>query len=1024
MAAVSDLDVQTHLNSMSSYSGIKLGSYYYGVDVGTTKTTATVAGKLSTYGDIEILAKDNINSNIDTLVSLNAGLINGGTSKVEGKISSQNATINIGNGKNSDISAPYGNISALATTSAKMTDSIQTSSYGLGSKGNIEANNTYTRNTTVNVKDGTTMLAGGGIAIYADAENATITSTAKGNAAGVVNKGTPSATIRYTENTKVNIGGGCDLTAQLGDNRIVAQTDSSLTATASYEISIGGFDSINSEATVNSTVNVQVNIAENSKNQTNIYGANVEIASYIKNQNHEANSNSKCTNVGSKTIATSKVNSKNNLLVNIGNAIITGYETLYIYSVAQKLMENAVSRGRIIGVTGKVYGNSEVSGSTNGSVNVGSSKYKAILRGPDIIIENIPANGISTYNSVKRDASAVGDTIVSYVTKTIQKVEEVVEKVCDWLPWPFDCIVRWVTKKVTKWVTEIIKVVTYSDCDPKQLGNYSIGGNVYVNLDLYCGEHAAGINILVNEDRSYITTGLANPSNYIRVDDANKAIYIHDIRETKNSKFSINTLGNNVSGNVKIFDTSYIPAMNIDNYSDYKLYIQKVFLASDAARSINKNITMNIPSRINVTTGGVGEGSKVNITNYGSGDLVFLCGSGDTGRSRYNDFDAGAGKINIKMNGGSVYTDDVAFIAANDVAIEGAKKIGNTSSDRTFSVRLVELAPINNQYMKRDAKSASLSLKATDEVRVNITPVMLVFSDKSETNRTPNYLIRNLEANNITLSLNRQMYTTMYMPNYGTGRGTTSVREYLTSATFPVDFWFDRIVATNSMLVVMNSYPYGNAIYRLMVDYKGYNVKSLRRMHVENVKWIMYNQPSNGSSSETTYPAIRKQLEKELENANKKDKLPELKHLSKGIKNKLSRTGRLGNGNLINSLLHRFNIATDLNSDGLDGAFAQLLGAVDFVRIVDMGAWSYIITANDMSVRAMKAVVNAVVMKSNGGGTAVNKILNSMLKNAAVKNFVTSKFNFNLLFLPLAALLVIFLFLTRKRREQEVQEVE
>lgn len=218
-------------------------------------------------------------------------------------------------------------------------------------------------------------------------------------------------------------------------------------------------------------------------------------------QNHEANSTAKTNGVASYTSAVSKVNSNNNLRVDIGNASISGYETLYIYSVAKSLKENSKSYASIAGLTGKVYSTSETSGSTVSNINVGNSKYRASLYGPDILIEDGLANGITTDKAIVRDATASGDTVVNTVTRTIEKVEYVVEKIVSWLPWPFSSIIKWITKKVTKLVTEVVKVITYSDAEAYRNGSYNVNGNVNVNLDLYCGEFASGINILIDEDK-------------------------------------------------------------------------------------------------------------------------------------------------------------------------------------------------------------------------------------------------------------------------------------------------------------------------------------------------------------------------------------------------------------------------------------------------------------------------------------------------------------------------------------------
>lgn len=165
------------------------------------------------------------------------------------------------------------------------------------------------------------------------------------------------------------------------------------------------------------------------------------------------------------------------------------------------------------------------------------------------------------------------------------------------------------------------------------------------------------------------TTGLKNPEKHVGV--FGDSIWIHDIIPTKSGKFTINAPYNS-SGSIRLHNSAYIPALNIDNYSELSIDIQKIFLVGDYDGTQNIQIEMRLPSTISVTEV-MGGASKVEIISHKNGDITFMSGSGGNGRVRYNDFDAGEGSIYIKTNGGNVYTDYSAFIVANSVTIEGAK---------------------------------------------------------------------------------------------------------------------------------------------------------------------------------------------------------------------------------------------------------------------------------------------------------------------------------------------------------------
>ncbi len=1034
--AISDLSVATHLNSMSNYSGIKLGTYKFATDVGTTKAIAVMAGVLDTKGSVQVFARDNITSNIDTLSAINAALLASDTSRVTGNISNQNAET-IVSGR---IDAFTGNVEILAVTSGEMRNKIESSSYGLGSKSNLEASNTYNRNTIVDIKDDTNILAGGNLTVKADAQQVNIISEATGSAGGAVQKAIPQATVNYKEITKVNVGGGCDLTAQLGKTTIVAQSASKLEANAEYTMS-GGIESNKPSAIVNSNVDVQVNIAKDSSSPTSIYGGDVEIGAYIDKQYHKPSAKAWTKSFATYTEANSKLTSNNNLSVNIGNALISGYETLYIYSYARDLYEEALSFGSIKGVTGKVHAYSDVSGGTVTNIKVGNKDYKATLYGPDIVIANGFASGISSTNNVKRTATADGATIVNKVVQAVTVVEEVVEKVVKWLPWPLDNLVSWVTKKVTKVVQKVIETVTYSECEAKQTGVYNMDGNVDVNLDLYCSQFAAGINIVLGEDGKAVTTGIpqADRDNYITIEK--DKVIVHDIKATKGGKFTVNAYDHKASGNVKVFNRACIPALNIDNYSDLPLYIRKVMLVGDQDRTDDTSIEIRTPEGIKFTYSAEAT-SKAEINSYGNGDVIFTGGAGDKDRLRYFDFDAGEGSIIIKMQGGNLYTENESFIAANTIIIDGKpNRIGNTERGKGFNVYLFYMAPINTQELQVAEKSAELSVVAVDRILLSVTPVMIIYKDRKELDRTANFLIKSLAADVVNLKVEQQRFSPLFDENGQRGIGNYSIRRYyLNRVNYNCDFWIDNMLSDSAAVIAET--PNGNSLFRFLVARDGYKVSklTLEFANTQRTKWILYPEKEsrggddgrdNGQSGRTSdndsYWAallkLRKALEVQKEKADKDAKAPGIKHLSLNLYNKIRSTskGRESDNGIASTIIQKFGLKSDLAiGNNLGNLFDQMLGESDLARIVDKNGWSYIILANDMSIESMISSINEKFDVNDSKKYSSNKILALFDELAKKKELAEAIIRLNLMYvtIPLTVLLLLFLLLTKKKEEE------
>ncbi|MDC7278003.1 hypothetical protein NXH64_00665 [Butyrivibrio fibrisolvens] len=958
--ALSELDLYTHLNKMSNYSLVKLGNYSYGVEVGKTFVKANIYGKLISNGNVDILAKDNVKLKVDPLEILNVTIFLStdllGASTIWSKVESQNVNVILGNGYDSSIEAPNGTITVLAVSSGDVENEIINTNKGLGNKCKLHIRDEYTRYTTVDVKDNTTIFAGYGIAIKADAQNVKISSAANGEARTAVEIYEVWPQIKYNENTNINIGGGCDITAQQGDNYIAAQSESDLSAKAKYHIEKNAYGTNKPFTQIISIVDLRVVIASNSNKRTNIYGKNVTIGAFINLQNHMSEAIAESISVVSDTIASSSVNSNNYLLVNIGNASIIGYDTIFIFTDAKSLEEHSKSYAKIEGFSGKVTAEANVAGSVIGDINIGNNAYKAVIMGPEIVINN----GLDdTKINIKRDVEAYGDTIVEEITTWVDEtVNEIEEETKDW-PWPFNKLVEYLVVRPVRWINEKTQKITHSEVTKEAKGNYEINGKVNVNLDLYCSEYAAGVNILIDEDGNVIATGLKNPGNYVSVDK--DAITVHDIKRTRGGKFTLKAPNCNASGTITYYNSVYIPSLNIDNYSDLPLYIRNISMVSDVARDDSDAFVtvVTMPRGINIVNASL-EPTRVEIISHGNGDVIFPTGKGGNGRSSYDDFDAGEGSIYIKMNGGNVYTQGNAFVVANTFKVEGAGAIGRCNnvgvldSSNPFNLYLNTVAFINNSYVKRDVDVASVSLDAKDSINIMITPVVQVFEKVNEIlSSVRNFIIRSLKANNVLLQIANQYYTTMIVPSNGTGKGKNSIREFLSNgANYNAYFWLDTVEADTLQVDVPA--PRGSSTYTIYVDPEGYKVNNLILNLGNRVEWKFYSSYDvdlfgDGWIIQRIYDRNTRDYIETLElnvEKEKEEKLPVLKHLRRtqrnntdaNIKNEPTPLGFLG----ITSIA---------------GILSKLKNVVDFSLVVNISGLDAVLVANDCSVNSMQRVI-------------------------------------------------------------------
>ena len=230
----------------------------------------------------------------------------------------------------------------------------------------------------------------------------------------------------------------------------------------------------------------------------------------------------------------------------------------------------------------------------------------------------------------------------------------------------------------TKFVSKAISTVTYSASEAKELGKYSVGGNVYSNLELYCGQYGAGVNLVIDKDGKVSSTGISRNDLERFVTVGKDRIEVHDVKATKAGKFEISALGpnNTASGDLIFNNASYISALNIDNYSGLPLYLRRINLLGDPLN--DPQITVIVPEGIKINMG-EGKAPAVQIASLAGGDVIFGLDDPDNPTAAGNDLDAGEGSITVIMGrGGNVSTESGkydAFIAANTVSITGAYNI-------------------------------------------------------------------------------------------------------------------------------------------------------------------------------------------------------------------------------------------------------------------------------------------------------------------------------------------------------------
>ncbi len=1028
--AVSDLLTKAHLNDLKSYSGVKLGSFLLSTKVGQTRTAVEVVGSLYSLNAINIIADDYYKSQIDDLVATNVALLDGTTTRSIAERAQQTSEVIIGStdGKESNVVTDVGAIMIHAITSADMSSYVTTSSGSVASKTKLESRNDYTRLTKVTINDNVLISATDNVSIIADAQKATIKSKTFGNTDAGYANGSGRATINNKATTTVNIGQGNDISSFLGKIEIIARVAEDLNADAGIEMHIAvANNEPYAEIISNDDVYVNINYSKDpvssKRKTTKIAGCDVEIASYFKDISHVVNCTATSVGIGSDTKAESKLTSNNNVNVDIGLADISGYETLRIFSLASDLKEEAQSYARIQGATGKVYGYTDLSGGINSYINVGSSSEQAILRGPDILIQNTEPDSIS----VKRTAKADGDTIVNKIVQTIEVVEEVVEKIVDWLPWPFDAIVKYITKKITKLIEKVIEVVTYSKCEVKETGTYTVKGHIDLNIGLYAGQYGAGINVKIDENKKVRTAGLARGDVGRFIEVGQDKIEIHDLKAEKAGKFTViakgNPNSNGAAGRIELFNATFISSLNIENSSTLPLYLRRINMLGTP--DVEFAIELNIPDTVTVTNG-VAVSPEVSIVSAAGGDVVFGVGHPDSPRAGENDLDIGEGKLTVLMlNGGNVNTESAggidAFVVANDVSITGASYIGK---DNPFRLLLASVAPASVGDYRVEDKAGSLTAAASHSVNILLTPARIFYKQADDS--TGKYVFNQLTSNNIILQITKPYYTTVVKSGIISGDFIQGMNRTFIAKDRDCEFAMGNVTAAMMKVVAdagSRTYKYNNApnttftVRDLILQFTGENIWEVVNSYIE----------PNGNSENEYYDGEHDRVD------------PFIAQLINAIKNSVLPTGTDQTRNdLARKYRHRTGSAL-LQQSGRDGSFVNrnyqffdeirmedfigrkienLISGADLSLIVPMSGWNYLIVASN---KAVKDMIGSIGKDSTAGKLSDAERFTSVILLTADETLmgILNGFNYLYVMVPAAIGLLLFLFLTRRKKDEE-----
>ncbi len=713
---------------------IRIGAYVIdGIETLDTQILIGENSNLYANGKIELEAMDKLDAT--SLVTLYGAGLASGTASITRNTGNQIVWITVG--KNSKISS--GNdISITTATDHQMNAEVTSSNIGLASVAAAVATNILTRNNTITIQDGSSILASGNSIIAANSmptnRDAAIRTVATGGSAGLFEVSGAKAESRLYANTDIIIGNGVIILTTYGDVDISAVSGSS-SYTKAFRSAAQVVTKNTTEAIVFLKDYVSVKVATGSNVLTTIIGQNVALSAIINLQKIFAQSGSTMYAVGALTTAITDVEIWSGELISIGAANIRGYESVSLIAMTQEVNHMIRSDSEIIGVLGVVKATTNVRGRMNAEI---TTDEKTEIASADVLIQAF-APTMKNYAHTAT-AEAVANTVLQKVLKIIGYVVKWIAKAVAWFVGLFS---KKAKKKILEavygWVDELVSSTAISNLND----SFSSDATIDLNGKISVGGAAAGIVVDIAADGTVSATGMevAGWSNGVVVDHINKTITIPYLYNAKSGSLNIDAGTGELKGQLAVYLNNYLTYVTINNHSDYDLIVSDITVFNTDVNAFT--YTVNAATNKNTMTTSYGDETPV----------VSINAEKDTNIIFNGEMNNVKGELNLNLNGGNVLLGDGAYtnkdeilrgdtefltkmfegtsIWTNSLKITGATNVGQSAAER-LAIGIVRYSGSNTAgRIVEPARNGKVWIEATGNIYVSLALLEVLISKEA-----------------------------------------------------------------------------------------------------------------------------------------------------------------------------------------------------------------------------------------------------------------------------------------------------
>ena len=463
---------------------------------------------------------------------------------------------------------------------------------GVLAGGTADANATLNHSVQSLTGNDVRIIAGADVTVSAIADSRARAQTA-GGVGGLLAAGGTTADVVVSHLARVALGARNTI---VSDRTVTLQARSDIDASSETDITSGGAVTLNqTAASARVTADTEIAIGD----QATITAQTIVVDAEVTRLRVSADAFSETVALNSTSEADTQVDVESKVVATVGNDVtLTGRDRVAISAIHAVPDIDAISTTKAAGATGSTFSVATANLDVDADVVVNDG---TTIFTDDLYVAALAFEAEGMWN---RDANAIANTVVNWVLTTVDVLVKEVSKI-PIIGW----FVKWVWKRVSKWVAEI----TNSESEALLRGTLAIENAIQFDADVF-QLSSTSPELIVDSDGNIVRDFLVDAR---REGDE---IIVDDLINAGRGKVLIDASNGLLFGDGRVFVNNAYETVTLENNSDLDLRINDIDIASDHLVTPDVEFFSSNDFDLEIVAGV--ERSSVIINNTSTSDVI------------------------------------------------------------------------------------------------------------------------------------------------------------------------------------------------------------------------------------------------------------------------------------------------------------------------------------------------------------------------------------------------------------------